>query len=105
MVTVEWTAGAYEDLTDLCNDAPGDERERIIEAATRIDHLLQYSPSTQGEALFAGQLQPETLEELILRMDVIPEISRRIRFGPIEVYFTDHEDEGRAIVWCLQRRT
>ncbi len=105
MVTVEWTVGAYKDLTDLCLDASRDEHERILRAATRIDHLLQLSPSTQGEVVFAGQLPPKTLEDLRIRMDYIPEISRRIRQDLIEVYFTDHEEEGRAIVWCLQRRT
>lgn len=105
MVTVEWTATACKDMTHLCRDARRDERVRILKAACRIDSLLQHSPSSKGEVVFAGQLPPKTLADLRIRMEYIPEITRRIRQDLIEVYFSDHEDEGRAMVWCLQLRT
>lgn len=105
MVTVEWTASAFEELTVLSLDASRYERERILRAASRIDTLLQHSPSTKGEVVFAGQLAPNILDDLSIRMDYIPEVTRRIRQDLIEVYFTDHEDEGRAVVWCLYIRT
>lgn len=106
MVTVEWKAAAYEDFTEMCLHASSrEERERIQRATHQIDRLLEISPSTAGEKVFAGQLEPAMMTLLWNRQGSIPEVSRRIRLGPIEVYFTDHEDEGWAIVWCLQRRT
>lgn len=105
MVNVEWTSAAYSDFTEICLHASSrEERDSIQQATHEIDRLLQISSTTAGEKVFAGQLEPATMILLWSRQGSIPEISRRVRLGPIEVYYTDHEDEGRAIVWCLRLR-
>ena len=105
MVSVEWHSAALEDLADIYLHANGVERDRIQRAAHEIDQLLRVTPSTKGERVFAGQLSELILTHLFDRKGSIPEISRRIRFGPIVAYFADQEEDGRAIVWCLQLRT
>ena len=106
MFTVEWIAAAYDDFKEICLHASTqEERDSILRAAYQIDELLQFSPSMQGEVIFAGQLSPEALDDLGTRMNFIPEVSGRLRIGPIEFYFTAYEDEGRTVVWSLRRRT
>ena len=105
MFTVEWNAAAYEEFREMCLHANREDQDRIRRATFQIDQLLHISPRTQGTVVFSGQLRPETLDQLSERMEFIPEVLRRLRVDPIEVFFTDHEDEGRVIVWSFQRRS
>lgn len=103
-VSVEWHTGALEDLADLFLSSGSAQRDRLQRSAHEIDQLLRVSPSQKGELVYAGQLSNRLLDNLLDRKNEIPEIVRRMRLGPLEAIFTGHEEDGRAIVWCIQLR-
>lgn len=103
-VSVEWHVGSLEDMADLFLSGDSEERNRIQRSSHEIDQLLRVSTSRKGELVYAGQMTVQLLDKLLDRKNEIPEMARRIRFGPWEAIFAAQEDDGRAIVWSVQLR-
>jgi hypothetical protein len=78
------------------------DRRRIAAAANEIDQLLRFDPSRKGNRIYAGMLDPASLDLLADRIGMIPEDVRWLKLGPLEVFFSADESDRQARVWQVR---
>jgi len=98
--TVIWHPRAQTELADIW--LASSNRTQLSAAANEIDQLLQVGAQSKGRQLYAGSLDPQSLEALLERMGEIPEIIRWMRVGPLEVFFSVIEPDRQACIWRVR---
>lgn len=101
-VTVRWYEAAEKELAELWLSAA--HRDDIKRAAFEIDSLLAVNPSTKGQPFALSTLDEASVQLLIERAAVLPEDLRWFCCGPLEAFFTAHEEDGMAIVLHVRAR-
>lgn len=101
-VTVRWYVSAEQELAVLWLAAP--DPGQIERAANEIDQLLSISPASKGNPFALATLDEESIELLQKRATKLPEDLRWLRCGPLEVFFTAHEEDSMAIVLHVRLR-
>jgi hypothetical protein len=101
-VTVRWHAAAEQELADLWLTAP--DRDDIERAANEIDQLLSLGPASKGTPFALPVLDESSTRLIQQRAASLPEDLRWLRCGPLEAFFTAHEDDCMAIVLHVRPR-
>lgn len=101
-VTVRWYEAAEKELAELWLAA--ERRDEIKRATYEIDTLLAVDPATKGQRFALATLDEASVQSLIERATALPEDLRWFRCGPLDVFFTAHEEDCMAIVLHVRAR-
>ncbi len=101
-MTVTWCKSAEADVAEMYLQSTN--RLQLRSAVHEADSLLKIDGQNKGEPWYAGQLPFETVELLRKRKGEIPEVTRVMQIGPIEVYFECSIPDRLVVVWHVRSR-
>jgi hypothetical protein len=101
--TVRWHDRAIEDLASLWLESA--DQPKLERSANEIDELLEFNPSSKGQAFALSRLNDQQLSLLLERAVVLPEDLRWSRCGPLEVFFIAREYDCLVLVYLVQLRS
>jgi hypothetical protein len=76
----------------------------IRRAAFEVEQSLQVRPESKGKPFGLGHLSPAVVDLLARSVVPLPETLRRVRCGPIDVYFDASEADRMVKIYIIRLR-